>query len=264
MSKKALRGLFSIMDHYKTLGVDRSASAEEIKRAYRRLASQHHPDKGGDTKTFQEIESAYRVLSDAQSRAEYDNPRRRFHEPGPGFDFEEIFNMFGTRFHMQRPQQQARMVMWLHLADLVKCQNKTVQVTTPAGTSTLDLEIPAGIEDAQQVAYQGLAPGNLDLVVQYRIHADATWQRSGSDISTDCPISIWDLIGGTRIKVRDPAGTELEVAVPPRSQPNTQLRLRGGGLARRGGGRGDALVRLVARIPDYISPNLLSLIDQER
>jgi DnaJ-class molecular chaperone len=251
------------MDHYQTLGIDRSASAEEIKRAYRRLASQHHPDKGGDTQRFQEIEAAYRVLSDAQSRAEYDNPRPQMRQPGPGFDFDEIFNMFGARFHMQRPQQQARMVMWLQLSDLVHCKSKTVQVSTPSGNTTLSLDIPAGIEDGQQVCYQGLAPGNVDLVVQYRIHPDPVWQRSNSDILTDTTVVIWDLIRGCRVKVRDPAGTELEVAVPPRTQPNTQLRLRGCGLARRGGGRGDVLIRVTARIPDRISPDLQQQIDQE-
>lgn len=251
------------MDHYKTLGVDRSASAEEIKRAYRRLASLHHPDKGGDTQRFQEIEAAYRTLSDARSRAEYDNPRQRLHQPGPGFDFEEIFNMFGARVHVHRPQQQARMVMWLHLSDLVSCENKTVQVTTPGGQATLELEIPPGIEDAQQVCYQGLAPGNIDLVVQYRVHPDKIWQRTGSDITCECTVSIWDVIRGTRVKVQDPSGTELEVAIPPRTQPNTQLRLRGCGLARRGGGRGDAMIRVLARIPDRISPDLQRLISQE-
>ena len=61
-------------DHYQTLGVGRTATADEIKKAYRRLASQHHPDKGGDTAKFQEIEEAYRTLSDDQTRSQYDNP----------------------------------------------------------------------------------------------------------------------------------------------------------------------------------------------
>ena len=61
-------------DYYNTLGVAKQASADEIKRAYRKLASQHHPDKGGDTKKFQEIEEAYRILSDPDKRAQYDNP----------------------------------------------------------------------------------------------------------------------------------------------------------------------------------------------
>jgi curved DNA-binding protein len=253
-----------VRDYYQILGVGRSASEEEIKRAYRRLASQHHPDKGGDKERFQEIEEAYRVLSNAQSRSNYDNPRAQIRQPGPGFDFDEIFNMFGARFHVQRPQQQARMVMWLHLSDLVYCQNKTVQINTPAGASTLDLEIPAGIEDQQQVCYQRLAPGNVDLVVQYRVHPDPVWQKSGSDILADTAVVIWDLIRGCDVKVRDPAGTELEVSIPPRTQPNTQLRLRGCGLARRGGGRGDALIRVMARIPDQISADLERQINQER
>lgn len=252
-----------MQDYYQTLGVAKHATPEEIKKAYRRLASQHHPDKGGDTARFQEIETAYRVLSDSEQRFRYDNPRPHLHEPGPGFDFDEIFNMFGTKFHMSRPQQQARMVMWLHLSDLVRAESKTVQVSTPTGTTTLQLDIPAGIEDSQQVTYRGLAPGNMDLVVQYRIHPDASWQRSGSDIMTDVVISVWDLIRGCSVTVRDPRDQALEIRVPSRCQPNAQLRLRGRGLARRGGGHGDALVRLVARLPDQISPQLLTLIDQE-
>ena len=63
------------MSHYDTLGIAKTATPEEIKRAYRKLASQHHPDKGGDTAKFQQVEEAYRVLSDPQQRAQYDNPQ---------------------------------------------------------------------------------------------------------------------------------------------------------------------------------------------
>ena len=62
-------------DHYTTLGISKQASADEIKKAYRKLASQHHPDKGGDTAKFQQIEEAYRTLSDPDSRSQYDNPQ---------------------------------------------------------------------------------------------------------------------------------------------------------------------------------------------
>ena len=86
-------------DHYAALGVPRTATADQIKQAFRKLASTHHPDKGGDTKKFQEIQSAYAVLGDAQKRADYDNPRPQFgghpgQGPGGQFDFNEIFNMF--------------------------------------------------------------------------------------------------------------------------------------------------------------------------
>ena len=65
-------------DHYSTLGISKDAGADDIKRAYRKLASQHHPDKGGDTKKFQEIEEAYRTLSDPEKRQQYDNPQPQF------------------------------------------------------------------------------------------------------------------------------------------------------------------------------------------
>jgi DnaJ-class molecular chaperone len=79
---------------YQTLGVDRNASPEEIKRAYRKLASQHHPDKGGDKNKFQEIEAAYRTLSDPQQRAMHDNPQQPFSGPGgQNFNFESIFDI---------------------------------------------------------------------------------------------------------------------------------------------------------------------------
>ena len=75
------------MEHYQTLGVDRNASPDDIKKAYRRLAGQHHPDKGGDTATFQKIQQAYETLSDPQKKQEYDNPNPFGGMPGGGGPF---------------------------------------------------------------------------------------------------------------------------------------------------------------------------------
>ena len=79
-------------DHYATLGVARTATPDEIKRAFRKLASQHHPDKGGDTARFQQIQAAYDVLGDAAKRQQYDNPQpfggqNPFGQHGFNFDF---------------------------------------------------------------------------------------------------------------------------------------------------------------------------------
>ena len=80
------------MDHYATLGVAKSATPDEIKKAYRKLASKHHPDKGGDTATFQKIEEAYRILSDTQQRQQYDNPMPQ--------GFGQNFNFFCAIFFL--------------------------------------------------------------------------------------------------------------------------------------------------------------------
>jgi DnaJ-class molecular chaperone len=88
------------MEYYNTLGITKDAGPDEIKRAYRSLASKHHPDKGGDTATFQKIQEAYATLSDPQKKAEYDNPRPQmegFQFGGGGMPqgFEHFFHHFG-------------------------------------------------------------------------------------------------------------------------------------------------------------------------
>jgi len=134
------------MDPYKILGVDRSASADVIKQAYRRLAAKHHPDRGGDTARFQEIQSAYDTLTNPQARARVDNPgHQSFHADfGPGnFDFDSIFNIFGARFNF-RPQQQARMSMAISLQDAILCPSHTVNIATEHGTNFVEIQIPPG------------------------------------------------------------------------------------------------------------------------
>ena len=100
-------------DYYSTLGVARTATDDEIKRAYRKLASQHHPDKGGDKAQFQAVQEAYSVLSDAQRRQEYDNPRSQAHfAAGPGFNFDDIFGMFGVNMR-QHQARSPRLNIWM-------------------------------------------------------------------------------------------------------------------------------------------------------
>lgn len=257
--------------HYQTLGVDRDATPDQIKRAYRKLASQHHPDKGGDKTKFQEIQSAYDTLSDPQKRAMHDNPgfggqHGGFGGQGP-FDFESIFNVFGARFHhpgQQRQRQQARMSLWITLRDVALGGRKTISVGTTQGTHAVEIEIPLGIMDGDSVQYAGIGPGGMDLIISYRIHADPQWLRQDLNLSIELTVSIWDLITGGETTLRDLLGNTLSLTVPPKTQPGTIFRLRGRGLSSRAGNSGDILVKLQARIPDSISSDLLDLIRQNQ
>ena len=246
--------------HYQTLGVERTASAEEIKLAYRKLASQHHPDRGGDTAKFQTIQAAYDVLGDAGKRQQYDNPAPQFAGGAP-FDFDNIFNMFGARFqHPGQAQQQVRMSLWISLADVAQGGRRAVSL----GNMTVEIEIPLGINDGDNVQYANLGPGGTNLVVNFRIHPHPRGQRQGLNLTQDETVLVWDLILGGELPVRDIQGTTLNMTIPAGTQPGTQLRLRGRGLRNRQGDAGDLFVRLQARLPDTIPQALLDQITQTR
>lgn len=257
-------------NYYDILGVKSTAEPDEIKRAYRKLASQHHPDKGGDVAKFQEIEEAYRTLSDPQKRQQYDNPMPNFggFGGGPGmqgFDFDTIFDIFGARFgqNPQRPRH-ARMSLWVTLRDIAQGGPRTITVGTQSGTQAVEIEIPQGIDDGDTVQYPGLAPGGIDLVVTFRIHPDPRWLRQGLTLTTEHVTSAWDLLLGGEIVIRDILGKEIALTVPPMTQPGTVMRLRAKGLRHRNGALGDLMVRLQARWPDSVSPELLEAIRQNR
>jgi DnaJ-class molecular chaperone len=254
-------------NHYQTLGVDRGASPDEIKRAYRKLASQHHPDKGGDKARFQEIQSAYDTLSDPQRRAQHDNPPNPFgHMGGQGFNFESIFDIFGTRFqhpHQQR-MQQARMSLWITLQDVAEGGRKTISVGSQAGNVTVEIEIPLGINDGDTVQYPKTGPMGMDLLITFRVHPNPRWERQGLNLIAEQAVSVWDLILGSEIMVRDVLGNTLSLSIPPRTQPGTTFRLRERGLRQRTGATGDLLVRVQATIPETIPESLVDAIAQTR
>lgn len=250
-------------DPYSTLGVPKTATADEIKKAYRKLAGQHHPDKGGDKAKFQAVQSAYDTLSDPQKRAQVDNPHHnfQFNFGGPGgFDFDSIFNMFGQHVHQQQRRQQARMSLWVQLKDIAEGGRRTVSVGTQQGVQAVDIEIPQGINDGDTIQYSGIAPGGADLIVTFRIHPDPQFQRSGLNLVKEHRISIWNCILGCEESVRDILGNTLTITIPPNTQPNGMLRLKGRGLKDRANNAGDLLVRIIATIPDNIDPALLEAI----
>lgn len=232
-------------DHYQTLGVDRTASPDDIKRAYRRLASQHHPDKGGDTQKFQTIQQAYDVLSDPAQRQAYDRPQSEF-QFGPGvnfgFNFEDVFGMFN-----QQRQAQARVLrlsVWITLRDVAAGERRMVSLATATGAHTVEIDIPQAINDGDSVRYLGIGPGGTDIVVQFRIQPHPHWQRSGLTLTVEHVVSVWDMIDGGTVEVEDVLGNRIAVSVPAESRPGALLRLRNRGLSDSKGNHGDLLVRL--------------------
>jgi curved DNA-binding protein len=256
-----------MIDYYKTLGVGRTATEQEIKQAYRKLASLHHPDRGGDTATFQEIQAAYAVLGDEQKRREYDNPRPQhdfpggfgFHSGPQGFDFDAVFNIFGQRFNDPRPQP-TRVSLWISLRDVYEGGSRIIGI----GNSNIEINLPVGVNDGENIRYPKLGPGGTDLIIQFRIKPDAVWTRQGNDIQCEASAEIWDFILGADMPIKNINDEELTVKLPERTQPNTTLRLRGRGFPSKQGVRGDLLIRMTARLPDQISPDIITAITNNR
>ena len=259
-------------DHYATLGVPRTATADEIKRAFRRLASQHHPDKGGDTQKFQAIQAAYATLGDEQKRAEYNNPRPQFsgfHGTPGGVNINDIFGqMFGQGFaqqHHQHPRRShVRMTLWITLLDVATGGRRTVSLGTQSGVSAVEIDIPLGINDGDNVQYEGIGPGGSDLVVQFRISPDRNWQRDGLNLTMEVRLDIWNLILGGELTIDTLTGKTLTVGIPERTQPGTNLRLKSQGLKDRNGNMGDIFVKVHAVLPDHIAPEIIVAIQNHQ
>jgi len=266
-----------MLDHYATLGVGKTATPDEIKRAYRKLASQHHPDRGGDTARFQQIQAAYDVLGDAQKRQQYDNPSPfggggqspfgsgfHFNFGGPaGFNFNDMFEAFGQRRGPNQEFQRRnhfRMSLWVKLSDVATGGRRPVAV----GNHTVEIDIPPGINDGDNVQYGGIGPNGKDLVIQFRVQPDPRWARDGLNLITEVSVSVWDLLLGSDLSVNDILGNQLVTSIAAKTQPRTMLRLRGKGLRDRSGKQGDILVRVNAEIPDTVHPEILEAIQKHR
>jgi DnaJ-class molecular chaperone len=156
------------------------------------------------------------------------------------------------------------MTLYISLLDVAQGGRKPVSIGTAQGQSTIEIDLPLGLNDGDNVQYQGLAPGGQDLVVTFRIRPDATWERDGLNLTREHAVSIWDLILGADVTVQNILGHTLTIRVPDRCQPGTVLRCRSQGIRDRRGVQGDMFVKLRATIPDNLSPELLEAIEKYR
>jgi DnaJ-class molecular chaperone len=261
-----------VKNYYQILGINPNATADEIKQAYRRLASRHHPDKGGDTAQFQEIQKAYEVLSDPAQRSNYDNPKPKFggFSGNPGnFDFDAIFDMFGADLKGSR-QQSPRVSLWIGLSDVMTGGPRTISLQVSNKIINIEINIPPGIGDGDSIRYPGLVNGG-DLIVIYRVKPDAIWHRDGNNLIREHVVDVWDLILGGELTIQNCLGKEFVVRIPEDTQPGSVLRARGQGLPPRQltGDRptinaGDLLIRLQAKISTPVSDGIKDAIRKSR
>lgn len=260
-------------DHYSTLGVDRNASQDEIKRAYRKLAAQHHPDRGGDTAKFQEIQGAYATLSDSEKKAQYDNPQPQgmhFTHGGvpPGFEdiFSQMFGGGGNPFfgHGFRQPQQPQRNRTLNLQTTVSLEEAYIgkdlmaSITLPSGRDQLiEIKIPAGVQDGTvlRLAQMGddsvssIPRGDLHLTVNVAPHR--VFQRQGDDLLYNLDVNCIDAILGKNLEITTLDGKVLELTIKPGTQHGQILGASGYGMPKMSDNRfkGRLLINIQIKIP---------------
>jgi DnaJ-class molecular chaperone len=281
------------MTHYQTLGVNENSTQEEIKKAYRKLASQHHPDKGGDTAKFQEIEAAYRTLSDPAKREQYDHDQRN---PG-GFRFnvngedihqgmphgmEDILRNFGFNFggagnpfsHHNFRQQQPRRNKDLQvrvpvsLTSILQEQKMTVSVQTTKGArENVEITIPRGATNGVQIKYPNLGDNFFetlergDLYVQVVMQPHPNFDISELDVVTTKNIDCLTAMVGGDVEIESYDGSKFVVNLAPGTQPNQMLRIKEQGVwSLHGSTRGNLLVRIQVSVPRNLSEDQLEAI----
>ena len=245
------------MDYYKILGVPRDASEQDIKTAYRKMAAKHHPDRGGDTQKFQEVEEAYRNLSDPQKRQQHDNPQPQ----GFNFNFGGGFNPFEEMFQ-QFNRPRTRVYTVTVFVTLEKVATGATDVQTPTGAKIFNINVPKGIEDGQRLQYDNLMPDGV-VQIMFRIHHHPQFDRRGLDLYSKKEISVFDLILGTQIHVTTIYGQTLDVNIPAKTKPDATLRIPGHGLETQHA-RGDQYILISPVIPDTISPELIQALENNR
>jgi DnaJ-class molecular chaperone len=242
--------------HYETLGVSKDASPDEIKRAFRKLASQHHPDKGGDTKKFQEIQAAYDTLSSPEKKAAYDNPMSNmgegFHQYGgmpPGFEdvinqmfggggFNPFNNSFGFR---QQPQQVKNRTLNIQttitLEEAFYGKELVASVTLPNGKDQiLEIKIPAGIQDGVTLRLGGMGDDSVPNVPRGDIHLTVNvqphklFQRSGDDLHCKLNLNCIDAMVGKTLEILTLDNKLLELVIKPGTQHGQVLAAAGYGM----------------------------------
>jgi len=277
-------------DYYQILGVTKSASADEIKKAYRKLALQFHPDKNktkeADIK-FKEVTKAYEVLSDVGKRQTYDQfGAAAFEQGGPGaggpfggfgqqqggpfsytyttngnsggFDFggfSDPFDIFEQFFGGASPfgRRQHREVYSLKIdfLEAVKGTQKKVDL----GGRVQTIKIPAGVDDGSRIRF-----GDADVIIN--VTPDKRFKREGYDVVSEEELSFAEAALGTEINAETVEG-KVKLKIPQGTQPGMVIRLKGKGITHlRGSGKGDHYIRVKVIIPKNLTGKQKKILEE--
>lgn len=272
-------------DHYTTLGVNKQASADEIKKAYRKLASQHHPDKGGDKEKFQEIQAAYAVLGDDQKRSEYDNPQPQmnWHNSAGGFgSFEDVLrnfggfgDMFGGRQFHQQPQRNRTLNLQtaITLEEAFTGKELVANIQLPSGREQIiNVKIPAGVNDGTVLRLREIGDDTYVNVQRGDVHLSITvmphsiFSRQGDDLVKEIEVNALDAILGTNVTVNTIDGKILNITIKEGTQPGTILSAHGYGMPNMHDNnfKGRLLLPVKITIPTNLTDDQKTLIKQAR
>ncbi len=266
-------------DLYGLLELDRKATEEELKKAYRRQARRWHPDYNpGDPdaeRRFKEASYAYQVLSDPVRRMQYDRFGRVFSDgrsAGPfgtqgEVDLGAVFgtvikDLFGRGKKREAPAQDLRYTISVSLQEVAQGTEKDLHFVrrTADGQRTeehITVKVPAGVDTGQKLKVAGKGSGGAeksgDLFVVVHVEDHPYFQRRGADLFADVPVSWPQLVLGSEIAVPTLSGLAV-IRVPPGSAPMTVLKLPGRGLPTpQGGRRGDLFAKVVLDMPTQLA-----------
>lgn len=283
-------------DPYAVLGIARNASQDAVKKAYRKLAKELHPDVNPGNpeveQQFKEVSAAYNLLSDTEKRAKYDRgeinadgtPRydSAFHQAyssgsgGPEFgfggaDFEDLFSDLFSRTRggrTQRAQAKGKDVQYSVQSSFEEAAKGGRRRLRLFDGKSVDLTIPPGTEDGQTLRLRGQGMAGLggapagDALITIQVPPHGFFRREGRDIHLTLPVTIDEAVLGSKIGVPTIDG-RVTVTIPAGSNTGTRLRLKGKGIPGKsgGGGRGDQYVHVEVVLPEKPDEELKSFLD---
>ncbi len=269
-------------DYYEILGVSREATPDEIKKAYRKLAKQYHPDVSKEPNAeekYKEINEAYEVLKDPEKRKKYDTLGMNWQSgqdftPPPGWQhvdfgggdmggfsdfFQTIFGSSGKNFggfgdifssaNFQQPMKRdSEVSVTLALEDVVKGGVHTFTLSSSSGKRNIKVNLPKGITEGSQIRLPGKADGGGDIYVNIHVAPNKIFEVNEFDLTREIKVPVWDAVLGKDLVVGTLDG-EVMIKMPPGLQDGQKLRVRGKGMPKRDGTNGDLYVKIKIEIP---------------